>query len=197
MILLTPNLLILTDFSNKAVKMIDISKMSVLNQHTLGSHPWDVSSVSHDKIAVTIPFKQTIQFMSVSRNNLRKKHTVKVHGQCYGISCHKDKMVVTFIIPAKVQILLNNGTVLQTIQDENIFSWPEYVTTSDNYIYVSDNGKRTITKLNWQGEVKGKCYCGSEPYGLTMSDDKTMFVCSKGDDTLERYQQTSLKNRLL
>ena len=183
MTLLTPNLILITDCMD--VKIIDISTMSVLDEHKLYRYTWDLASVLRDKIAVTIPDEHTIQFMSVSRNKLRKKNTVKVDGRCRGISCNKDKMVVTFTIPAKVQILLINGTVLQTIQNENIFSWPDYVTTSLYYIYVSDNNKRRIIKLNWQGEVKGTYVCRSRPDGLTMSGDETVFVYFHDDNTIK------------
>ncbi|XP_060577449.1 uncharacterized protein LOC132734678 [Ruditapes philippinarum] len=177
MTLLTPDLLIITDYNNKAIKIVDISRKSVQAQHNFDSEPYDVTTVSQNEVAVTLPFHQTIQFFSVSRNNLRKKHTLQVDGKCYGISCHKDKMVVSYLNPAKIQILLINGTVLQTIQDENIFKNPNYITTSDNCIFVSDYSLKTVTKLNWQCEVTGKYVCTASPRGLTMSDDGTVFVC--------------------
>jgi hypothetical protein len=85
-------------------------------------------------------------------------------------------MVVSFDIPAKVQILLINGDVLQTVQDYKFFKTPIFITTSDTNIYVSDSGMKTITKLNWQCEVKDKYVCTAGLCGLTMSEDGTMFV---------------------
>ena len=82
-----------------------------------------------------------------------------------------------------------NGTVLQTIQYENIFLHPLHVTTSDNYIYVSDADRRPIIKLNWQGEMKGKHDCRSEPYSLTMSDDENLFVCCWSDNTIREISE--------
>jgi hypothetical protein len=184
MTVLTHDLLIITDYENRAIKMIDISKNSVLAQQYLDSLPWDVTTVSKQEVAVTCQDNQTIQFISVSRNNFMKKHTLKVDGICYGISCYKDKMVVSYQDPAKVQILLNNGTVLQTIQDETIFKCPEYITSSDICIFVSDYTLKTVTKLNWQGEVTGKYVCTSRPSGLTMSDDTTVFVCYYDNNTI-------------
>ncbi|XP_060557926.1 uncharacterized protein LOC132718267 [Ruditapes philippinarum] len=197
MTLLSPDLLIITDSGNSAVKMVDMSKMSVLAQQCFDSTPWEVTSVSQNELAVTLPCNQTIQFLSVSSNNLKKKHTLKVDGTCHGISCHKDKMVVSFLSPAKVQILLINGTVLQTIQDDNIFINPFYITTSDNCIYVSDSGMKTITKLNWQCEVKGKYVCKDKPYGLTMSDDGTVFVCYYDNNTIEEISGDCTKGQVV
>jgi DNA-binding beta-propeller fold protein YncE len=177
--------------------MVDISRKSVLAQQIFDSKPWEVTSVSQNELAVTLPLSQTIQFLSVSSNNVKKKHTLKVDGNCHGISCHKDKMVVSFRSPAKVQILLINGTVLQTIQDNNIFLNPIYITTSDNYIYVSDSGMKTITKLNWQCEVKGKYVCKEKPLGLTMSNDGTVFVCYYDNNTIEEISGDCTKGHVV
>jgi hypothetical protein len=177
MTLHTPDLLIITDYNNTAIKIVDISIKSVQAWHNFDSKPYDVTSVSQNEVAVTLPFHQTIQFFSVSRNHLEKKHNLQVDEKFYGISCHKDKMMVSYKDPAKVQILFINGTVLQTIQDENIFKHPKYIATSDNCIFVCDYTLETVTKLNWQCEVTGKYFCTASPCGLTMSDDGTVFVC--------------------
>jgi hypothetical protein len=88
MTLLSPDLLIITDRDNRAVKMVDMTTKSVLAQQWLDGIQWEVTSVSQNELAVTLPSKKTIQFLSVSSNNLKEKHTLKVDGYCYGISCH-------------------------------------------------------------------------------------------------------------
>ncbi|XP_060590735.1 uncharacterized protein LOC132745777 [Ruditapes philippinarum] len=199
MTLLTPDVLIITDYQNNEIKMVDISRKSVLAQISLDSEPWDVTSVSKNEFAVTLPFSQTIQFFSVS-SCLMTKQSLKVCGECFGISCHKDKMVVSYCKPAKVQILFINGTVLQTIQDENIFITPEYITANDNCIYVSDKEMKIVTKLNWQCQVTGKYICTDIPLGLTMSDYESLFVCYRDNNTIEEISgdcsdgQVVLKN---
>ncbi|XP_060590734.1 uncharacterized protein LOC132745776 [Ruditapes philippinarum] len=185
MTLLTPDLLIITDYANRATKMVDISKKSLLAQKKFKSHPFDVTSVSQNEVAVTLPLYHSIKFFSVSRNNLKEKQTLYVHGQCHGISCHKDNIVVSYLNPGKVEILLTNGTVLQTLEDGNIFNNPEYITTSDTCIFVSDYTLKTVTKLNWQCEVTGKYDCTASPRGLAMSNAGTVFVCYYDNDTIE------------
>ncbi|XP_060556521.1 uncharacterized protein LOC132717103 [Ruditapes philippinarum] len=196
MTLHTPDLLIITDYANMAIKIVDISIKSVQAWHNFDSKPYDVTTVSQNDVAVTLPFHQTIQFFSVSRNNLRQKHTLKVDGECFGISFHKDKMVVSYLNPVKVEILLINGTVLQSIQDENIFKKPLNITTSDNCIYVSDYSLKTVTKLNWQCEVRGKYVCKESPCGLTMSDDGTVFVCIE-NPTIEEISGDCIKGQVV
>ncbi|XP_053405616.1 E3 ubiquitin-protein ligase TRIM71-like [Mercenaria mercenaria] len=178
MTLLTSDLLIITDYNNHAVKMVDTCSQSVTDQLQLDTEPFDVTSVTTTKLAVTLPHTKNIQFISVSSNKLKKKQTLRVAGECHGISYCQGKLVVSFVRPANLQILDINGTILTTVKGENLFSRPEYVTTNTYSIYISDWEKKIITKLNWQGKVI-RSYGGfmSEPYGVTLSDDGNVFVC--------------------
>ncbi|XP_060582233.1 uncharacterized protein LOC132738673 [Ruditapes philippinarum] len=122
MTLLTPDLLIITDNYNNAVKMVDISSQSVSDQLQLDSGPCNITTVTSTELAVTLPKIQTIQFISISSNKLIKEQTLKVGGKCGGISCYQGKLVVSFINPAKLQILDMNGTILTTIDEKKFFS---------------------------------------------------------------------------
>ncbi|XP_045196068.2 uncharacterized protein LOC123551298 [Mercenaria mercenaria] len=185
MTLLTPDLLIITDFNDNAVKMVDTISQSVTDQLQLENDPWDVTSVTSTELAVTVRNKQTIQFISVSSNKLEKKQTLKVDGECYGLSYCQGKLVVSFKNPAKLQILDTNGTILTTVKGENIFSRPTCVTSNTNSIYVSDRGMKTIIRINWQGEVIGSYGGMVLPGGTTLSDVGTVFVCDHGRKVIE------------
>ncbi|XP_060562273.1 uncharacterized protein LOC132721913 [Ruditapes philippinarum] len=183
--LLTPDLLIITDCSNKAVKMVDTSSQSVSDQLQLHDQPWDITTVTSTDLAVTLPNKQTIQFISISSNKLIKKHTVKVDGKCHGISCYQAKLVVSFSHHAKIQTFDMNGTILTTIDGKNIFQDLWYIACNRSSIYVSDCGMKTVTKLNWQGDVIGRYSCMSFPRGISLSDDGTVFVCDNMRNVIE------------
>ncbi|XP_060561840.1 uncharacterized protein LOC132721537 [Ruditapes philippinarum] len=185
MALLTPDLVIITDCKNKAVKMVDTSSQSVSDQLQLDDQPWDITRVTSTEVAVTLPKKQTIQFISISSNKLIKKHNVKVDGICDGISCYQGKHVVSFVTPAKLQILDMNGTILTTIDGKNIFKSPDYITCNRSSIYVSDWEMKTVTRLNWQGDVIGSYGGMIYPCGMYLSNDGTVFVCDKERNIIE------------
>ncbi|XP_060603946.1 E3 ubiquitin-protein ligase TRIM71-like [Ruditapes philippinarum] len=185
MTLLTSDLLIISDRDNNAIKMVDTSSQYVFDQLQLDDRPWDITTVTSTKLAVTLPDIQTIQFISISSNQLKKKHTVKVDGQCYGINCYQGKLVVSFRTPAKLQVFDMNGTLLTTIDGKNIFECPDNITCNKSSIHVSDRDMNTVTKLNWQGDVLG-CYSGmSYPTGMSLSDDGTVFVCDMWRNVIE------------
>ncbi|XP_045189900.2 uncharacterized protein LOC123547125 [Mercenaria mercenaria] len=185
MIFLFPDLLIITDWYNCAVKIVDTCSHTVTDQLQLDTEPRDVTSVTSTELAVTLPEKQNIQFISVTSNKLKEKQIFKVDGKCHGISCCQGKLAVSFIDPAKLLILDTNGTILTTVRREDILMKPEYLTTNTHSVYVSDSVMRTITRLNWQGEVIGSYGGMARPYGMALSDDGSVFVCDYGRNVIE------------
>ncbi|XP_053393566.1 tripartite motif-containing protein 45-like [Mercenaria mercenaria] len=57
MTLLTSDILIAADFPNNSIKMIDINSYSIIDQLKLDRSPWNVTTVSKDKLAVPASFK--------------------------------------------------------------------------------------------------------------------------------------------
>ncbi|XP_045213249.2 E3 ubiquitin-protein ligase TRIM71-like isoform X2 [Mercenaria mercenaria] len=177
------NQIFLADYNNHSIKMVDINTQSI-QQLSLVSQPWDITTTTRDELAVTMPSNKTIQLISYSSIRLSKKNTLKADGLCYGISNCQGKFAVTFQRPAKLQIIDLKGTVQSTVitntNGENIFKHPEYVTSNSNAIYVSDCEMKAVIWLNWQGRLMGS-YGGIEsPRGLAMLDDGSFYVSDMG-----------------
>ncbi|XP_060576966.1 E3 ubiquitin-protein ligase TRIM71-like [Ruditapes philippinarum] len=186
------NQLFAADLLNQSIKMIDINS-GAIKQLPLKSAPSDVTLVTTDIIAVTLPFSKTIQFVSFSPDSLSLKNKLKVDGHCYGISHHQGKLAVTFTEPAKLQIMSLKGNPEFTVQkdsnDDNIFSYPWYVTTNSDSIYVSDNGNDSILRFNWQGEMIGlvgiKC-----PSDITLLHDGSLLVNDRYSKCIYMYKES-------
>jgi hypothetical protein len=69
--------------------------------------------------------------------------------------------------------------------EKNIFQDPWYITCNRNSIYVSDCDMKTVTKLNWQGDVIGSYSGMSNPIGMSLSEDSTVFVCNLKKNVIE------------
>ncbi|XP_045213309.2 E3 ubiquitin-protein ligase TRIM71-like [Mercenaria mercenaria] len=180
-----PNQIFLVDYNNRTIKMVDINTQAI-QQLSLDSYPWDITTTTRDKLAVTMQSLRTIQLISYSSNRLSKKNTLNVDGVCYGISYCQGKLAVTFVIPAKLQIMDLKGTVLTTVitnsNGENIFRSPEYVTTNSNAIYVSDYAMHAVFWLNWQGELMGSYGGMGYPQDIAMLDDGSFCVSDAQTD---------------
>jgi hypothetical protein len=177
MTLHSPDLLIITDSDNRAVKVVNTRNELVCDRLQLDVAPWDTTLVSSSELAVTLPHAKMIQFLSISSNKLEKKHTVKVDGKCYGIIQHQDKLVVSFLHPARLQILDVNGFVLKNIDISNNSCTPFYVTCDSSSIYLSDCDVKSVKRFNWQGEETCSYDDARGPYGIALSGEGTIFVC--------------------
>ncbi|XP_060604643.1 uncharacterized protein LOC132757390 [Ruditapes philippinarum] len=199
MALLTPDLLIITDYNNKSVKMLDIVSQSVTNQLQLETSPRDITTVNSLELTVTLPYEQSIQFVSILSNKLNRKQKMKVDGECRGISCFQDKLIVSFTNPAKLQILDINGTVLKIFEDEQVRS-PLYITANSRFIYVSDWEMKTVTIFNWQGCSIGSYGNNSDmeaPKGISLTDDGTVFVCDEKRNVIEEISGDCSTGRIV
>ncbi|XP_060565396.1 uncharacterized protein LOC132724546 [Ruditapes philippinarum] len=186
MTLLTPDVLIITDYNNRAVKMVDTRSQSITDQLQLGTQPWDITKITSTELAVTLYRQHEILFISVASKKLSTERSLKVDGDCNGISYFQAKLVVSISKPAKLQILDMNGTTLTTIDGKanGIFENPIYVTTNISSIYVSDYDLKTVTRLNWQGDVIST-YSMTKNRGMSLSDDGTVFVCDKEKNVID------------
>ncbi|XP_060600119.1 uncharacterized protein LOC132753644 [Ruditapes philippinarum] len=173
------NQLFVADYNNNSIKMIDI-KSGAIKQLQLESDPWDITMVTKDTLALTLPGIHTIQFISFSSNSLSLKNKLKVDGYCRGISHHQGKLAVTFVSPAKLQIMDLKGNIKITVEKDSngdsILNRPWYVTTNSHSIYVSDNDKTEIIWFNWQGEMIGRNVDIGSPRGISLLDDGSFFV---------------------
>jgi tetrahydromethanopterin S-methyltransferase subunit G len=179
------NQIFAADNSNDSIKMIDINS-GTIKQLKLDTAPWDITIISSDSLAVTLPYNKTIQFISFSPDSLSPKNKLKVDGQCHGISHHQGKLAVTFLEPGKLQIMNLKGNAKITVDKDsngdNIFSSPEYVTTNSHSIYVSNNA---VLQFNWKGEMIGSVGI-KEPIGITLLDDGSLLVNSFISDCIYR-----------
>jgi tetrahydromethanopterin S-methyltransferase subunit G len=174
------NQIFAVDLNNSSIKMIDINSGDI-KQLQLDSRPWDVTILSSDSLAVTLPVPKSIQFISFSPDSLSLKNKLEVDGQCHGISHHQGKLAVTFLNPGKLQIMDLKGNTEITVKKDsnggNIFSYPWYVTTNSHSIYVSDSLNNAVLRFNWQGEMIGSVGIRG-PRGITLLDDGSLLVNS-------------------
>ncbi|XP_060568485.1 E3 ubiquitin-protein ligase TRIM71-like [Ruditapes philippinarum] len=179
LIVFSQNQVFVADNNNKSIKMIDINSEEI-KQLKLESKPWDITIVTRDTLAVTLTYTDTIQFISFSSNSLSLKNKLKVSGWCHGISHHQGKLALTFLSPAKLQIMDLKGNMKITVEKDSngdsIFIQPWYVTTNSHSIYVSDTYKCEVIWFNWQGEMIGRKVDIELPRGISLLDDGSFFV---------------------
>lgn len=183
-LVLSSNTVACTDWANNSVKIVDTRDDRITSECILTSQPWDVTSISNEQMAVTVTSEHKIQFLYKSR--LAKCHSIEVTGRCRGIAYSKDKLIVSYDDPSKVEVLNMCGRVLQCLKNDRngsaLFERPYYVTVSEDgdSIYVSDNEKHSVTRFTFDGQLLST-YKDSElrcPRGLVVCRDGSLLVCS-------------------
>lgn len=203
MTLISPSVLILTDFLNKSVKMINLTDNLVTSKFTVNSPPYNVAKVSIAEVAVSMPEDGQIMLTTVLSNKLVPNSRLKVEGKFCRIGyCSGRGYAVVYDDPAKLAILDKKGKQLLTVAKDtkgrDVFAGPDDVTTCFDYIVISDRVRKAVIRVSWKGEVTG---IYSEdlkgPQGLALSKDGTVFVCDNGSNSLLRISADFKKSEAL
>ncbi|XP_052777966.1 uncharacterized protein LOC128215269 isoform X1 [Mya arenaria] len=153
MLHLAESRLLLADWNNCTVKLVDMQTNSLVCQIEVPGYPWDICHLPGDRVAVTMANKG-IQFID-TREQLAIGDHIKLDGNCRGIAYHEERLIVSDFY-GQVTVLNMNGRVLrQTKRGGNrkeLFICPDYLSVVGEgptaFIYVSDRSRNTITKLD-------------------------------------------------
>ena len=192
MLLLLPDKLLCVDWGNNSLKVVDTKQKCISSEIQLESEPWDITFISDNQVAVTLPYTKKIIFLSIRDNNLASEKEVVVDGECRGITCHKDTLVVSFVKPSKLQTLTLNGEVIRTLSAENL-GWCSCLVVSNcgNYFFSSDFCKDRVEKFSFDGTLSAT-YQNTDlkgPRSISVCKDGSVLVCSRGNDELHLMSQ--------
>ncbi|WAR08747.1 hypothetical protein MAR_018705, partial [Mya arenaria] len=166
MILLSDDILLLTDWNNNKVKFVDLQRLLVVSQIDLPGQPWDICQVTADVVAVTIPFKG-IQLLKVERRKeiapfetkneqlLELESNFPLDEDCRGVDYFDGQFIVSFY-RGKVANINVDGSVTRQIQKDDFgqqyFECPlrlrKILSNQSAAFLVSDNKKNTVTMLD-------------------------------------------------
>lgn len=188
---ISPSQLVLTDASNSCLKLIDMERNKIIKRQPVDPEPQDITMLSDFRLAVSFPDCSEIRIFMADKNlDMLKKLSVK--GECYGLCCIGDKLVVSYGKQAKLEIIDFNGRVMQSIKRDSsrhaLFKGPEYIAVNveKSLIYVSDFNKHTLTCIDkslairwvyWDDDLRG-------PTGVSTGNDGCLYVCSKHKHTI-------------
>jgi hypothetical protein len=203
---LSPIHLAAVDNNNVTVKLIDIEQEKVITELSVGKkihsdRPWDVTKISSDQLAVTIPHSKTICFLHLTcfgldLITLSKARTLAVNCLCYGIVYHNNKLIISCIGDHfSVRMLDLAGNVLQSFdkdhEGEQLFSSPYHVILGKNCnsLYVSSYEKGNVTRLSMDGTVLAvyKHEQLKDVFGMTIDKAGKVYVC--GYDNIFRLSE--------
>jgi len=163
MVVLPSSNLLVADFNNNSVKVIDVHTGHLFSYAQLPGDPRSLCLLPDDRAAVSLPFMRNIYIFDVSTAHINFLDSVDVERYCIGLAYMNDAFLAGFYEPQGAILALINikGNVLKSVSSNNagktLFNCPFCirVTTENNAssIYVSDFITRTITRLSEELKV--------------------------------------------
>ena len=196
--LLTDGRLMLTDWDNKKVKLLDKS-FALIDQIVLLGNPDDVCSINPNEAAVTLTMQKTVQLINlVPKMNLSRVMYMDEH--CRGITYHDGNIYVVCggfkdESCGKIVVYTVMGEHVKTIEKnnvgQNIFTCPIAVQVISNgkLIYVTD-GKRGIVTLTSNNDVVSVISYKEMawPCGMCLDRNDNALICNgKGNNVVQVY----------
>ncbi|XP_045165632.2 uncharacterized protein LOC123529384 [Mercenaria mercenaria] len=200
LVMISPSKMIVADYNNKCIKLINVEKGTLISEITLSSGPHDAISLPQNKLAVALNNEKCIQIVSVTSTGMSFCGRIDVRELCHGVAYCQDKLIVACNYdPGKVIILNFAGKILNVFDSPGLFFGPEKIAVSkdERFLYVSDyfsvNSK--CIKMDWQGNtINVFDEPGHKtPYGIQELEDGTFLVCYRDSDTIVRLSGSCKK----
>ncbi|XP_045178166.2 uncharacterized protein LOC123538265 [Mercenaria mercenaria] len=187
--LLSSDILVLTDYNNKKLKVVNTLTKTVVDEKTLDSTPFDVAVLPEDEIAVTMPDKGEILIIRTN-GQLSTSRSIKVQGRCRGITYHQDHLYVVCASPSCVLVLDTKGNVknILSLKDKTGFVYPRNTELSQDsqLLYISYSQSDLVESITLQGEISAKYNGTWKPNGMLMLDDGSLLVCNITENSIYR-----------
>jgi DNA-binding beta-propeller fold protein YncE len=185
MTLVSDSALVLCDYENQCLKLVDINESIIKDILILQSWPFGITSISNDQIVVALADCYQIQLVSV-RDKLTLDRSIKTNGKCLDVKMMNNQLYLSFWKPVKFQILQLTGAIIKTIKpDDEILkqcTLPSHIAVSqdESVIYVSDWKTNKVMSLDIKGNMLA-LYQGEleHPGGIIISPSGSVYVCNR------------------
>jgi len=196
---LTYNKLLVSDWKNKSVKLIDTKSGTVACSTHLLSHPYGICMFDDDTALVAMPDEEILQFIRTNWKTLKLYKTLNVSGTMHDITTCCENIVVSYLSPPRVEMWSmtgsSEGKIVKTMMGRNTFRSPEHLTTSTDQqsIYVSDNGTSMITRLDNRLQILQTFSHDllRHPMGITALSDDEILVADGDSNAIVSLQPST------
>ena len=158
LVVISDNKLIVTDYNNMAVKMVDIQNDQVLDCMIITTNPRGITIIDQDQIAVTVPDELKIKLIKINKRSLLLKEDITTTEKCYGIVFHSNTFLVSCTAPRRIQTLNMEGLALRSFktfsQNQPLIVQPAFISLSldKQSLYMTDSQNCCITKFSLDGK---------------------------------------------
>ena len=187
MVLVSSTHMVVSDWCNRNIKMLDIDNEMEISRIMLSSRPRDIIKLPENTLAVALTNEKCIQLVSYTDTSLSSGRRLHVGEWCYCLAYRSGKLVVGCNCnPGKVIILDLDGKMVQAFDTPELFNGPEKIIIShdEKFLYVSEytdyfTESSNCLKVDWQGNIVKRFQQPKYKFtkGIQELDDGTLLVC--------------------
>ena len=195
MVVVSERRILLSDWKNRSVLLVDSEKGEALASVSVPGRPWGVCMVHASCAAVTLSDKKQIQFVNMATDSLTTAEAVTVMGNVRGIATMDNLMAVTYLDPPALELVSKVGKRLHRVDNTSagreLFMSPHYVVVSGARVFVSDWSTNTITMLGDHLQLLASFtepHILKSPRGIISLDENQLLVCGYRSDNIVLLQ---------
>ncbi|XP_045173311.2 uncharacterized protein LOC123534904 [Mercenaria mercenaria] len=182
----------LADYNNLKLKRLNSSTFEVINYFNLPGVPWQLCTIDGQNVAVSVPTKQEVFFISVG-NYMTTKHKIKTDFDCFGLAYANSNLFITDE-SSSVYMYNTSGKKLKKVNKEQpgqgLFSDIRSLVVSKDAskIYVADFDKGLVVLSN-NGQVVG-VYNDQQLQGAFdcyLSETENVLVCGHNSKNILQF----------
>jgi len=191
-----PDMLLVSNCSNKCVQLLDCLKSEVLYEVQLKDWPYRICLTDRNTAAVKVG-DQKIQMINVKDKTLTKGRQLTMSRTISGLTYSRNSLVVSYHSQPWLEMISMDGKVLHQFDKSGKFQqfkYPSFMcTTPSGSVFISDDGTDTITKVDAQLNLLRKFTSPllQEPCGITAVTEDQVLVCSNKNNSIVLLQPST------
>jgi len=190
----SPDLLLVSNFSKCSVQLLDCLKGEVVSEVQLRDYLYRMCLTDRNTAAVQ---GRKIQMIKVKGRTLTKDRELTVSKDVYGLTSSRNSLVVAYGSSPWPEVISMDGTVVHQFDKSGKsqhFNDPSFMcTTPGGSVFISDIDAHTITKVDAQLNLLQTFTSPllQEPRGITAVTEDLILVCSRGNNSLVLLQPST------
>jgi len=196
---LSPSRILVTDWTNDTLRLLDSVNGGVVSQVKLPGNPCGVCRLEDGRAVVALLDMKQLQFCRIVGDSLSLDESIQVNDSVCGVSaCGSSHFLMSYCSPGGVKKMTMDGRVIDKVDNQKtgkqLFADPYNIAISKSGdIFVSDYGTSTIIQMDRNLRIT-QTFTSSvveNPCGIVSVNTDQLLVAGRNSDSIVVLNPTS------